>query len=567
MNIFEKQKYGVLTILFIINTILSTTSIIYDSKWYIFIMILALSTMMNSFYVLSLLINWIYNLFTTKETTYYLYNENDPNLAIFVPCYNETIDELNLTYNSIYNQKNLSNKKILYTICDGNNETSKSVINIFKPYISEAYKVLNAYKTWDNVFEPLNIYFGYRNNFGFVIIVKEKNKGKRDSLTLLRRILHYYNKRTEYDIETQSNIEKYFSKSFVNLFIAKTNKFLMKKIDNINSIKELISLDDSTSINSDNSVIDNCIEYIDSAVIEIDYRDENDKIDYIYGTDADTELHEMCIYNLLTDMIKADAETVASVGFVDIYMKDSFINPLKLYQFAEYYSAQLLRRHFQSTITKKVNCLSGCNQLIKICKETCGDEILDLFNKKPDKDCNIYRQILSTASEDRNHVTFMFQLTPYIKTIQTLNAKVYTKVPLNLKDFLSQRKRWNLGTFTNDTLILCNRNHKIIERFQAFVNMFINSLNTFIFISTVNFIIRIIINPDWLMLYLSIIIFIPILYHLLTPFTKYRNSFKRTIYYYISYIFYLICGPFVNLTLHLYTLFKLDDFNWNIYKK
>jgi cellulose synthase/poly-beta-1,6-N-acetylglucosamine synthase-like glycosyltransferase len=127
MNIFEKQKYGVITILIIINTILTTTSIIYDSKWYIFIMILALSTMMNSFYVVALLINWIYNLFITKGNTYYLYNENDPNLAIFVPCYNETIDELNLTYNSIYNQKYLSNKKILYTICDGNNETSKSV--------------------------------------------------------------------------------------------------------------------------------------------------------------------------------------------------------------------------------------------------------------------------------------------------------------------------------------------------------------------------------------------------------------------------------------------------------
>ncbi len=567
MNIFEKQKYGVLTILFLINTVLSTTSIIYDSKWYIFIMILALSTMMNSFYVFVILINWIYNLFITKENTYYFTSPNDPNLAIFVPCYNETIDELNLTYNSIYNQKYLSNKKILYTICDGNNETSKSVIKIFKPYISESYKVLNAYKTWNNIFEPLYIYFGYRNNFGFVIIVKEKNVGKRDSLTLIRRMLHYYNRRTEYDINTQCNIENYFSKSFLNLVIAKTNKFLMKTVDNINSIKNLISSEDTTSINSDNSIIDCCIEHIDNTILDIDYRDENDKIDYIYGTDADTELHEMCIYNLLNDMIKADTETVASVGFVDIYMKDSIFNPLKLYQFGEYYSAQLLRRCFQSTITKKVNCLSGCNQLIRICKETCGDEILDLFNKKPEKDCNIYRQILSTASEDRNHVTLMFQLTPYIKTIQTLNAKVYTKVPLKLKNFLSQRKRWNLGTFTNDSLILCNNQHKIIERFQAFVNMFINSLNTFVFISTVNFVIRIIKNPDWLMLYLSTIILIPILYHLLTPFTKYRNTLKRTIYYYISYIFYVICGPFVNLTLHLYTLFKLDDFNWNIYKK
>jgi chitin synthase len=43
---------------------------------------------------------------------------------------------------------------------------------------------------------------------------------------------------------------------------------------------------------------------------------------------------------------------------------------------------------------------------------------------------------------------------PYIQTIQSLNALAYTKVPSNLKVFLSQRRRWSLGATMNDLLLV-----------------------------------------------------------------------------------------------------------------
>jgi chitin synthase len=564
MNIFQKQKYGIITFLLLINVILSTTSIIYEDYWYVFLMILALSTSMNAIYSILLISNMIYNYYKTRNNTTYTINNNynDINLAIVVPCYNETINELNCTFESIYNQKNLDNNKIMFVICDGTNETSNNLLKIFKSSIIENYEINNAYKTWDNIFEPLDIYCGRRNNINFMILIKKKNKGKRDSLTLIRRLLFYYNRKTEYNINIQSDIYKYINKTFLNVFISTLNKFLITREQNNNNIIEIILNDDNCSNNSED------ITNKDNYILNIcDLKDIDNKIKYIYGTDADTEIDENCIKNLLIDLENSDNTTVASVGFVDLYMKDTYFNIFKLYQFAEYYTAQLLRRHFQSTFTKKVNCLSGCNQLIKICDETCGEKILEVFNKKPYEKDNLFRQILSSASEDRNHITHMFNLFPYVKTIQTLNAKVYTKVPLNINKILSQRKRWNLGTFTNDTLILLNKNHNIIERFHSFINILINSLSPFIFIATVVFIKNIIINPSILMLYLSLIIFIPITYHLLTPFTKYRNNINKTLYYYLSYIFYLAFGPIINIILHIYTVLKLDDFNWNIYKK
>lgn len=561
MTTFQKQKYGIITFLLFINVILSTTSIIYEQYWYLFLIILALSTSMNAIYSILLISNMIYNYFKKNNNITYTINKNynDINLAIVIPCYNETINELNCTFDSIYNQKNLDNNKIMFIISDGINETSNNLLKIFKSSIINSYHINNAYKTWDNIFESLDIYCGRKNNINFMILIKKKNKGKRDTLTLIRRLLFYYNRKTEYNIDIHSDIYKHINKTFLNIFILTLNKFLITKEQNNNNIIEIILNDDNCSnnsddiINKDNYILDLC-----------EIKDIDNKIKYIYGTDADTEIDENCIKNLLIDLENSDKTTMASVGFVDLYMKDTYFNFFKLYQFAEYYTAQLLRRHFQSTFTKKVNCLSGCNQLIKICDETCGEKILEVFNKKPQQNYNIFKQILSSASEDRNHITHMFNLFPYVKTIQTLNAKVYTKVPLNIKKILSQRKRWNLGTFTNDTLILLNKNHNKIERFHSFINILINSLSPFIFIATVNFIKNIIINPSILMLYLSLIIFIPITYHLLTPFIKYKNNFKKTLYYYFSYMFYLLFGPIINIILHIYTVLKLDDFNWNI---
>jgi len=585
MNRFKFQKYLIFTFIILFNVLLSFLNIFYEKYWYIFIVLLSLATAMNTIYSITLFLNYIYNLFK-KKSIKHNHNCLNNNLVIFVPCYNETIDELKLTFDSIYNQKNIQNNKILIIISDGNLVTNEHLKTIFKQNIIESYNLNNAYKTWDNKFESIELYIGIRNNIHFIIIIKNKNIGKRDSITLLRRLLFYYNNKTISNPEFHQRFESYISKDFSNIIISKLNKFLTIINKTVNIIKNnnsnsnnsnncndfeliefyfdididisnnnnhIIDIDNSISISSINSITSN----------DYDIND-NMKFEFIYGTDADTELDEYCIYNLINTLSNENREVVACVGFVDLYIKDVLFNYLKLYQYAEYYIAQLLRRNFQSKFTKKVNCLSGCNQLIRICEETCGEKLLEIFNKKPNYDDNIFKHILYSASEDRNHVSFMFELYPYVKTIQNLDSKVYTKVPLNLKRLLSQRKRWNLGTFINDKMLLFNKNHNLLERIQSFINIIVNILGLYIFISTIHFITNIIQNSSMLMLYLSLLIIIPQCYNLITPIIIYKKQINMTLFYYLSYIYYMTFGPILNICINLYTIFNIDDFKWNI---
>ena len=230
-----------------------------------------------------------------------------------------------------------------------------------------------------------------------------------------------------------------------------------------------------------------------------------------------------------------------------------------MYQYAEYTYAQCLKRYTQSNITQKVNCLSGCNQILRICEETCGEKILKEFNRLPKNNENIFNHIRSYASEDRNHVSLMLSMYPYVKTVQNLDAIAYTNVPRSPSVFLSQRRRWNLGANSNDLMLTYLPGINIFERISSLNNVMTFGLTSFIFAATVYFIIAIVRSPSLLMLYLSIIMIIPFIYALSIPIFVKKQSYC---YYYTSLIlFYSLCGC-INLITHLYSIFQMDTIKW-----
>ena len=286
-----------------------------------------------------------------------------------------------------------------------------------------------------------------------------------------------------------------------------------------------------------------------------------DKIDYIIGIDADTIFDYNCTYELIQG-IEQDKNIHGCVGLIDINPNMNKYSFYVLYQYAEYIFTQCLKRHAQSTITHKVSCLSGCNQILRISEETCGEKILSVFNYYPKKDDNILTHIRSYASEDRNHVCNMLSMYPYIKTTQSLKAISYTTVPTKVRVFLSQRRRWNLGALTNDMLLVYFPGINIFERVLAFVNILTFALTPFIFIATIYFIISIIEQPTMLMLYLSIFILIPVLYSLLIPIFIKPESFNVSMYYYISYFVFLSCSSIINLFCFTYSISQMDVITW-----
>lgn len=511
------QKYVIILSLIGINTILATNALIYLNKWYIFLIFLALSTFIININIILLLLNKLKNILlenNIKKNIDYKIKK----IIQLLPCYNESENKMLNTINSLVSQENkYNNDIILLIICDGKINTHNVLLNIFSNYITYAKKFVNAYKTWDNMWNNLEIYSAFYNDVKFIIFIKDKNIGKRDSITLIRKSLYYYNNQDNLDV---NNIKDFFDITF---------------------LRNIFKLYDSPNKNH---------------------------IDFIFGVDADTILDNKCCDNLLDAYYDFDnSNLVGIVGMVDVVK--NWYNPLVYYQYTEYLYAQCLKRKVQSEITNKVNCLSGCNQLIKVCKETYGDDILKIFNRLPDKKENIINHILSYASEDRNHICLMFQLYPYVRTIQATNAIAYTNVPQNLIKLLRQRKRWSLGSSVNDIILIKNKNHVLWEKINSFINIFTFCLTPFIFIASVHFIITIFTSPSLLLLYLSIMMMIPFIYSLSIPIVIYNNGYnigeklKNLLYYYIGMFFYYGLGYLLILQIYFYSLKYIDDLNWN----
>jgi chitin synthase len=431
------------------------------------------------------------------------------NYLYIIPCYNESRKELTDTLNSLVNQSYLVNdKRSLLIICDGRIKgqgNSASTDNILKKILKITdLDSLYTYTTWDNKVNPATIYTGTYKSLPFILIIKQNNYGKRDSLVLVRSRCYEYN-------------------------------------------KQLLTVDDD--IMNDDMIINNLKTIYET------------KIDYIIGIDADTIFDYNCSTELIRGIEKDDM-IQGCVGYVDISPEMNRLSPFVLYQYAEYMFAQCLKRYAQSNLTQKVTCLSGCVQILRVSEQTCGEKILKIFNYLPKEDDHIFKHIRSYASEDRNHVCHMLSLYPDVKTTQALEAIAYTTVPTSIAVFLSQRRRWSLGANTNDLMLVYLPGINIFERISAFVNVLTFSVTPFIFIATALFIKSIIEGPTMLMLYLSVVMIIPHTYALIVPIYIKKISLPKMFYYYISLLFFTVFSGLINLIIYFYANFYMDVIKW-----
>jgi chitin synthase len=435
------------------------------------------------------------------------------NYIYVVPCYNESAAELCASLESLIEQRIVAkDKRCIVIICDGKvkgagNSSSTDQVLIELLQLVGAEGIAFDYLTWTGRTNTLHAYtcdYSYHaETVPILLLIKETNYGKRDSLVLLRQLCYAYNMHAKAETDTMT---KYIFDYLAHIYHA-------------------------------------------------------EKIDYLIGIDADTVFDYNCTYELIQG-IDYDASIHGCVGYVDISPQMNFSSWFVLYQYAEYAFAQCLRRQAQSNITHKVSCLSGCNQILRISEETCGEKILKVFNYFPTETDSIFTHIRSYASEDRNHICNLLSLYPYVKTAQTLKAISYTTVPTSVAVFLSQRRRWNLGANTNDMLLVYLPGINIFERILAGINVFTFSITPFIGVATVYFLVSIITQPTLLMLYLSSLILIPVFYSFLIPLFIKPLNFKDTLYYYFSYLFFVTWAGLVSLACFLYAVLQMDVITW-----
>ena len=537
MITIKQEKYLIALFLFSINSILSSTFLVYPQKWYVYLFLLALASLLNASSCLLIIGNHIFcskksikkgnnsNRNKTEQLIIHNNRSSPRNYLYIIPCYNESKEELTGTIKSLLLQRRVpGDKRSLLIICDGKgvtgegNEESTDILlkNILQ--INSISWEYYLYTTWDKTSNCVIIYKGIliqeTEEVPFILFIKNKNYGKRDSLVLARNCCYQY-----------------------NLFTTQNE-----------TIEQNVNLVD--------------VPLIEAMIHNFATVYNNEKIDYIIGIDADTIFDYNCSYELIQG-IEAEENIYGCVGFVEVSPQMDMFSFFVLYQYAEYIFAQCLRRYTQSIITKKVNCLSGCVQILRISEETCGEKILAIFNYLPPEKDNIFNHIRSYASEDRNHVCHMLSLYPHVKTTQTVKAVAYTKVPNSIAVFISQRRRWCLGANANDMLLVYLPGINFFERISSFVNVLTFSIAPFIFIATVMFIKTIIEEPTPLMLYLSSIILVPLSHAvIIVPIFIKRFSFRETLYYYFSLSCFFGFGSLINLFIFCYSIMCMDVIKW-----
>ncbi|KAL6804939.1 glycosyltransferase family 2 protein [Trichoderma sp. SZMC 28013] len=518
-SLLKVQKYCLILGLLAVNGGLIYAAVKFHQLYYLFIILLSSNTILQFGMMTCIIVNAISRRcmpcwFARKER-----NPPDPErLVLLLPCYNETRDELTRSLDSLVEQKEIGrHPKIIFIIVDGNargpgmEKTTQEYLlqDILGPGHFRRFD--NGYRARDGLFMPVNVQSGYYKGMPYIFVGKSYNQGKRDSLCFARSFLYHFKNRSE---------------NLVTMF----NKRLYDCIGTV---------------------------FVQHGL---------DTVDYLVGMDADTVFDEFCIIEMLRE-IRSNDKLVGVCGHVCVDFDGKPFNPWALYQSVEYSQTQGLRRMFQSRITGKVNCLPGCCQLIRVDESTFGDEVLrERFGYCPKPNDTMTSHILGNYSEDSIHASIIFSLFPKKQTAQALRAKAFTIVPTNAKVFLSQRKRWALGSISNEFVMLFRPGIILLERLQSFIAVMTWAITPFI-LAAVAELIRLLImeghrlfrNPAFIGL-LSVLAS-RYVYSFCVGFWLPRNWTERG-QYFVGYFLHFLVSPFANIIIMVYSLFNSDDFKW-----
>jgi len=252
-------------------------------------------------------------------------------IVAFVPVYKETFEQLAKTVDSILNSNVTPNYLLTCIVSDGNSN-SKDIFDKIVISKTDLY-----YKNWKGQNVSVKLFYGTRNDKHIVLIEKDQNFGKKDSIILTNSIF---------------NKSSHHTNTFTTYF------------------KQEILLD----------------------LLSVFGMNE---FDYMFATDADTIIDSHTITCLLDSINKRNA--MASCGIVNADKSSSnwFWNNLQNFQ---YLYGQFTRRTTED-LFGQVLCLPGCISMFRLNSKTIDAQ--NLYSQIPDKDDLIVSSVQYVGTDRR----------------------------------------------------------------------------------------------------------------------------------------------------------------------
>jgi chitin synthase len=386
----------------------------FHEYWYAFVPILTLGAASTIWCMMWVIPHSVYMALKGKPK---LMAPKEP-MMFLVTAYNETIEELDRTIESVTGQEiDPDIRTTVVVIVDGEKTLAKKLKELA---YDDSIIVNDAYEDWHSKTKNVTFLKKVHNGVDVIFLIKSENAGKRDSVVLARTL------------------------AYGNIFPSDENRHAMTI----------------------------------SSVLELTWRRFVPKVTRMVGIDADTVFHKECTQALLEEMNYPGKRPVDGVvGYIDIEtmgQKSPYQKMWIWFQSVGYVIGQHVTRVYQSRITEKVSCLSGACYGIYI-PTMCHPDLLKEFNAPPENDAGLFRSILGYASEDRRSVVLALCRDREVRFRQALDKRAiaYTIPPDDFTVFLSQRRRWSLGTTCNNLwLFLYGKNLFFTERLIALVQVF-----------------------------------------------------------------------------------------------
>jgi chitin synthase len=311
-NRFFLKKWLYIAMIALVNTA-GCVLVYYTKNLQVIIYIILLLKSKDILMSVMFVFNMIYKaIFYDNSIPEIVSTDESDKIVAFIPAYKESIDQVTKTIDSLIN--NTLKPNLICLISDGEIVYDEILENILMT------KNFICYTSWKGDQVITHVKYGNRKNVNILIIKKDKNYGKKDSIIICNDLFNY----------------------------SRSNIFGLNK-------------DFKSHIMSDLSEVFGLFEF-----------------DYLFCTDADTILDENTLI-CLTDSIKK-TNAVASCGIVNVDFTEGtcFWNHLQNFQ---YLYGQYIRRTNED-IFGQVLCLPGCITMFKI-QET-NSESLTKYSELPD---------------------------------------------------------------------------------------------------------------------------------------------------------------------------------------